>query len=164
MNGYNVCWGEGHNFIFRRPCVLEKWPSSPTMQVDRFVPELNCWIIKCKTEAIEKPICTLQFSWAKCHYPIVPSTCAGALPGGANSLCSYASSQKGGVMSRFQEGLFLPAAGVAQDGWGYSDAWEHSTRKPNRGWAKTGVEHPCMDLDLFVLCWNWAASEVGQGQ
>lgn len=90
--------------------------------------------------------------------PIAPYACAGVLPGGANHLCSCASSQKGRALSRFQEGLFPPVAGVAQDGWGYS------IQKPNRGWAKACVEHPCMDLDLFVLCWNGASTEVGWGQ
>lgn len=112
VNGYNVC--RGHNFTFRCTCALAKRPSSPTMQGDRFLPERNCWIIKCTTEAIKKKkkIHTLHLNWAKRHHPVRTSAHAGVLPGAADSPCSYGSPQKGRAMSRFQQGLFLPAAGL----------------------------------------------------
>lgn len=129
----------GHNFIFRCTHVLEKWRSPPTMQVNRLVPELHCWIIKCKTETIGKTIHTLQFSWAKCHYPIMPFACAG----GAKSCC--ARSQQVKAMSTFQQGLFQQ--------WGL-----HRTAEPTgmpespafRTWVEAGPE-----LVGSILVWTW---------
>lgn len=136
VNGYDA-GDEGHNFIFRCTHVLENQRSSPTMQVNRLVPELHCWIIKCKTEIIEKTIHTLQFSWARCHYPVLPFACAGVLPGGAKSCCARSQQRK--VMSTFQQGLFQQ--------WGLHGVAESPTF---RSWVEAGPK-----LVWSSLVWTW---------